>query len=776
MQIFKLTLTAMLCLCLLFCAAGCGTQSEGEASSAPSDSAAGTVPTVNTQALYFSACKKLSGADGLTLRYVYDQSRTVAGEIFTENRAGTALYSDPGSDEMEAMISENLTYGSYSSQYIESYISGSGYCRVSNRSFTCGMTAEAFLALQIPAQLLDAALYGSITAQTTDGATVLFFEAPSALESWATNNPYAEMVCAKGSTTIDTDGKLVCAEYHAEFIISAASYTLDVSVSIEDTAPADLSTQQPVYPEDCTALSDLQIPRYLLRVVGDVYTADAMTATYTDTLSSAAYSMIRTQTGSCNTYGSGGQFLAAIDTQVTLTDYNGSSTKNSQRISYADGVFTSSINGGAPTADESVTAQQMRAQCEDSILSALLQLDYIAEATLNDTGDFLCITCTGTEDFAATLCTNIYTLFGINLDTFAESYQHEAVGSYLTINKHTGLPTAMGLFLNRSHVIGGVTYSLAYQLDQSIELPSSSALENITGQNYAADVPAEAATPLFYKVTGKDGQSMWLLGTTDLGDSRTASLPKAITDAFATSDALAVEYDLDAFDEALLADTELQNQIVVAYYYSSGTTVSDMLPESLYSRAYPLLLATGCNSTSSASMKVIIWKSLIETLFQQQSYSLTPEQSMEQRLLDWARQQDKAIYEIESGLAQVQALTGFSAELQSTLLELLLDKGLIPYCQEQQEFYELWCQGDEEALTQAVSYDTSTLTEEEISLFDEYYKGMCADRNSSILKAAKNYLKSGETVFCAVGISHLFGNDGLIQSLRDAGYIVEKVS
>ena len=49
------------------------------------------------------------------------------------------------------------------------------------------------------------------------------------------------------------------------------------------------------------------------------------------------------------------------------------------------------------------------------------------------------------------------------------------------------------------------------------------------------------------------------------------------------------------------------------------------------------------------------------------------------------------------------------------------------------------------------------------------------DRNDGMLEAAIEYLESGETVFYAVGLAHLLAEDGLVNTLRDAGYTVELV-
>lgn len=780
MELSKLLLAVTVLACLLCPLAGCSNapteQTTAPTATAPTQATTVPVPTLSPADRYNIARQEISAANNLAISYTYNQSRSVAGETFTESRLGTASYSARNSAGMEALISEDLTFGSYNTRYYQSYIGGSAYCRVNNCSFRCDMTGDAFYALQIPAVLMDETLYGSVVCEDIDAATRITFENPDYLEWWVTDNEYAELVTAYGSATLDAGGNLVSASYHAEYTISAAAYVLDVSVQIETPDTLDFSAQQPVYSENCTVISDLQIPEYLLQVVGDVYTAQAMTASYTDTVYSQAFSMIRTQCSDFNIFGAGSDLMASTVSQVTVRDYTGVSTANSQTISYRNGVYSYSINNGETVTDDTVSAADVRASGEDSILNALFMLDAIAGAELTDTGDFLYISFTGTDDYVNTICSNIYTLFGMNLDTFAQSYSTDSAGGYLTLNKHTGLPTAMGMYVSRTHIIDGVDYVLTYQLDQSVALPSVDAYENITGNLPAETLSDDAATPLFYKVTGENGAQMWLLGTIQVGDSRTASLPRQVMSAFYSADALAVPYDLAAFEAALTSDVTVQAQLTDAYYYSNGSTTGSHLSLELYNEAYPLLLATGYNSINSPYMKVVIWESLIEELYLRQSYALSIRLNVDHRLQELAIAQAKPIYEMETGLAHLQLVSSFSDDLQAAMLEDLLTTGLIGYVQEAQQLYTLWCEGDEEALTAALLRDTSNVTEEQLKLYNEYTKALYTNHDKTLLSAAEGYLSSGETVFFTAELSHLLGDNGLIAALREAGYTVELVS
>ena len=90
----------------------------------------------------------------------------------------------------------------------------------------------------------------------------------------------------------------------------------------------------------------------------------------------------------------------------------------------------------------------------------------------------------------------------------------------------------------------------------------------------------------------------------------------------------------------------------------------------------------------------------------------------------------------------------------------------------------MWCRGDEAELIEYLSVSDEALaemTEEELALYEEYVYAMSTQRNAGMLEVAKEYLSSGDVVFYAVGLAHLLESDGLVNTLREAGYTVELV-
>jgi uncharacterized protein YbaP (TraB family) len=146
------------------------------------------------------------------------------------------------------------------------------------------------------------------------------------------------------------------------------------------------------------------------------------------------------------------------------------------------------------------------------------------------------------------------------------------------------------------------------------------------------------------------------------------------------------------------------------------------------------------------------------------------------RLLKLADDKNKKVYEIEDPAEHYNALTDYTRETQLKMLEEALAMKKTDVLYSTGILYELWCQGNEKFLREAV---TPVLEENanaaDKAYYEEYTKKMITERDKIMADGIKSYLKSGETVFVAVGLAHVIGEDGIIDQLREAGYTVTRI-
>ena len=188
--------------------------------------------------------------------------------------------------------------------------------------------------------------------------------------------------------------------------------------------------------------------------------------------------------------------------------------------------------------------------------------------------------------------------------------------------------------------------------------------------------------------------------------------------------------------------------------------------------------AVGLANGYTEQLKAATWYQDLSNYNDRWNYSLSGDEGMDSRVEERAREQGKEIREVESGLAQMQMIYGFSDGIQEMLLKGILSFTPVEDVAGVNELYELWCSGDEETLIDYLYSEEETdeeMTEEEELLYEEYVKAMETDRNAAMLEVAKGYLESGDVVFYAVGLAHMIAEDGLVNTLREAGYTVEVV-
>lgn len=786
----------LLCFVLLISLIGC-TNEPAPTEPAPTEPVPTVPPVPTASERYAQAREALDSAQSITLDVTVTTYTIVNGEEFSEQSVQTLSYNGIGTDAFTADMESAIQYGihldGYEPEetedteilYREIYIDGKLYIETENMyQFSAAMDAEAAQKRYIPVVLLDAALYGEVTAEEAEENTMLLFAAPTAAESWALPEE-AELTDANGVVTLDANGVITQMEYTVSYTYGPSEVKLEV-VSKPQAESKEIAA--PDKTDSYTVLSDVDAVALSQRATGLMVQATTASVTNLDNITSQVAAYVEMDTVQVDLHGRKEDTQTKIETNVTVINGLSGNETYKQVEKYVDGRYTVTENGGLPSTVPGIDWETMREYVSSYLLANSFAMDYWFDVTVTDLGSVYLLEITPDELFGNTaqnlLCETLWEdpSFLMNL---ASNYETKTVSGYLSIDKYTGLPTACGYVYEGVHTIDGQDYSLSMQHDQSIEAPSQGAYQEITGRLPEEAEPKNKATPLFYHVTGDEGQEMWLLGTVHVGDERTAYLPKEIREAFESADALALECDAEAFEQQVEEDEALQAQVAQAYYYTDGTTLESLLEAEEYARAVQFMKATGNYSMNMLASKPYLWSDAIDQFYLRQGRTLHSDQGVEARLTDWAEELDKPIWEVESSMFQLQMLTGFSQDIQLMLLKGSMET---PFREEWEaivDLYEKWCDGDEAALREMISeaVDTAGLTEAELAeyeaykpLIEEYEKTIGYDRNIGMLEVAKKYLESGNKVFYAVGLAHLLdAGNGLVDALREAGYTVELV-
>lgn len=637
-----------------------------------------------------------------------------------------------------------------------------------DEGFFSGQLTKAEIAKRyLPVGIFEAKRYRAITQEQTDGQTLVHFTNAKSAEIWAMPTG-AKLVSAAGTAKLDKDGALQESQYVIIYENGAAKTTLQVVVTLRQTAE---TVTIPTETDKYKAVQYIDGPRAL------TYAKVRLALLPNGTVTSAE-TRVNQVTGD-----------ARIDSQTQhLSQQNGKvifateqTTQHSGGVAHHTSVYkdgTWSANSGFK--QTGMTDKEAREIFTQRTRIPTVDPKYWEDITVTNLGGVMLV------EFLLGEAWDSYMQRQLGISEYpaasASGYEAKEMTAYLAVNSYTGAVTGAGYKYAGAFTHNGQAYIVSEQLTQGVEFPAPGAYKAITGSDLPEQEPEDKAAPLFYKVTGENGQQMWLLGTIHIGDARTAYLPKEIKDALAASDALALEMDAVKFEQDLASDATLQQQIREAYNYTDGSKTADHLDAGVYDRALKIVKASGNYTFGADTLKVAIWENVISNFHLQVGSTLTSSKGVEMRLTKWAQEMNKPIREVESGLSQIQMLTGWSEDLQAFLMSNTLSTTPQVMGQSTEELYELWCAGNEKALRNAVgqsgkmNFIQKILLKKYIPLLEEYNKGMNFDRNAHMLEVAKSYLESGDTVFYAVGLAHLLdGENGLVDTLREAGYTVEQV-
>ena len=280
--------------------------------------------------------------------------------------------------------------------------------------------------------------------------------------------------------------------------------------------------------------------------------------------------------------------------------------------------------------------------------------------------------------------------------------------------------------------------------------------------------------PMLWKVTDAEGHTLYLFGTIHVGDGRTAAVLEKVAPILLQCDALAVEFDMVAYEQDLGAVMADYQQFV----YTDGSTVQDHMSEELYARCAELLGQVGAYSPLIDHYNLAMWSQLVQQAALMTTTPLDPQLGMDRQLIGLAYEKELPVLEVESASFQMNLLNSFSDELNLLQLQATLDS-LDSYGADIDSLFETWLTGDYDAILALLNAEdeeeTEGYTDEQLALVEDYNKALLDDRNLGMAEVALGYLASGDTVFVAVGTAHMVDTVGLVQLLTDAGCTVERV-
>jgi uncharacterized protein YbaP (TraB family) len=275
-----------------------------------------------------------------------------------------------------------------------------------------------------------------------------------------------------------------------------------------------------------------------------------------------------------------------------------------------------------------------------------------------------------------------------------------------------------------------------------------------------APLPASATEGLFWKVSGSAGTA-YLLGSLHFGSEAIYPLDSEIQAAFAGSDRLAVEIDLQSIDPGAVVRWVSENGA-----YLDGTTLADHVSAETW-RALKQRLTEYGMPVELVALQRPWMASLTLTTIALNHGGFRADLGIDRHFIQRAagRTQIVALESFEEQMALLAELSAVEQEgvLAATLEDL--DAGTALFG----KLLDAWRRGDAAALDDHIN---ASLRAD--ALGDALFERLIEQRNRRMSLKIAALLEGGGTTFVVVGAGHLVGAGGVPRLLQTRGYRVEK--
>lgn len=282
---------------------------------------------------------------------------------------------------------------------------------------------------------------------------------------------------------------------------------------------------------------------------------------------------------------------------------------------------------------------------------------------------------------------------------------------------------------------------------------------------------SDEITPTVWKVTDENGNYIYMMGSIHAADNSIKNLPGYFETAYSKCDSVAVEIDITEYSSNLNSAVDTIKKLS----YTDGTKIYDHIPKETYDKLTAILTEHNLYNKLYDNYKPAMWLSLMENVIIDES-GFDIENGLDNIVLKRAHKENKNILEIESMDLQLGLFDEFSDELNALILQQYADdKNIKAQSDAIKELYENWKHGklNEENVNGENSGEQETsITEKEKEMLEEYNDKTLIQRNINMAEKAEEYMQSDSVVLFIVGSAHFYGDDGILQLMKDKGCTV----
>jgi uncharacterized protein len=258
----------------------------------------------------------------------------------------------------------------------------------------------------------------------------------------------------------------------------------------------------------------------------------------------------------------------------------------------------------------------------------------------------------------------------------------------------------------------------------------------------------------------KDNSVIYLGGTCHILRETDYPLPPEFEKAYKASEIVVFETDL-----AKLQDPATQQKLLTQAMYTDGSTIDKHLSAQTYDE-----LRTYCESNNIPLKAFSQFKPsmlMVTLTFMEFMKMGVTQQGVDQFFYGLANKDKKGVEGLETVDEQINYILSMADGNEDEFVTYSI-KDLKTIKQQFKILADAWRKGDTEKLDALMVSEIKTRQ-------PKLYKKLITDRNRNWLPLIDAYQKTPRTEFILVGVGHLVGPDGIIETLKKKGYKVDKL-
>jgi uncharacterized protein len=253
---------------------------------------------------------------------------------------------------------------------------------------------------------------------------------------------------------------------------------------------------------------------------------------------------------------------------------------------------------------------------------------------------------------------------------------------------------------------------------------------------------------------------LYLGGTCHLLRASDFPLPPEFEKAYRASDVVVFETDL-----AKLQDASMQQKLMSSAMYHDGTTIADHLSPKAYQQLKAYCDANGIPLSTFGRFKpgmLMVTLSLLELM----KLGVTQE-GVDKYFYQLAQKEHKPVDGLETAEQQIEYVMTMADGSEEQFVSYSLED-MKTLKEKYDELSDAWRRGDAARLDRLMIAELKGRQ-------PDLYKRLITNRNRNWLRQIDRYEKEPQTRFILVGVGHLVGENGIIESLKKKGYRIEQL-